>query len=75
MRGALDDREQNLAATAGVSAPSTDRNLVHAKALGSMADDKPKPDRTGNEPAPLLLIGVGVAPLLAILGWFLGWFG
>uniref|UniRef100_Q07KG2 Uncharacterized protein n=1 Tax=Rhodopseudomonas palustris (strain BisA53) TaxID=316055 RepID=Q07KG2_RHOP5 len=41
----------------------------------SMADDESKPDRTGNEPAPLLLIGVGVIPLLAILGWLLGWFG
>jgi hypothetical protein len=30
-----------------------------------------RPDRTGNEPAPVLLIAVGVIPLLALLGWFL----
>jgi hypothetical protein len=36
-----------------------------------MADPDNKPERTGNEPAPLLMIAVGVVPLLAILGWFL----
>jgi hypothetical protein len=34
-----------------------------------------EPDRTGNEPAPLLLIAVAVIPLLAVLGWYLGLFG
>jgi hypothetical protein len=38
-----------------------------------MAEDES--DRTGNEPAPLFLIAVGVIPLLAVLGWYLGWFG
>ena len=34
-----------------------------------MSDDNP-PDKTGNEPAPLLLIAVAVVPLLAVAGWF-----
>jgi hypothetical protein len=32
-------------------------------------------DSGGNEPAPLLLIGVALLPLLGVLGWFLGLFG
>jgi hypothetical protein len=32
-------------------------------------DDLPK--RQGNEPSPLLLIGIGVVPLIAVIGWFL----
>jgi hypothetical protein len=39
-----------------------------------MADDEMKPRRTGNEPAPLLLLAVAVVPLLAIVGWLLGMF-
>jgi len=27
-------------------------------------------DRTGNEPAPLVLIGVAVLPVIAVLAWF-----
>ena len=27
-------------------------------------------DRTGNEPAPLVLIGVAVLPIIAVLAWF-----
>jgi hypothetical protein len=34
-----------------------------------MADDKPS-DKTGNEPAPLLLAAVAIVPLLAVAGWF-----
>jgi hypothetical protein len=26
-------------------------------------------DRTGNEPAPLMLIGVAVIPIIAVLAW------
>jgi hypothetical protein len=40
-----------------------------------MADEDSRSDRTGNEPAPLLMIAVAVIPLLAILGWLLGLFG
>jgi hypothetical protein len=34
-----------------------------------MTDDKP-PDKTGNEPAPLLLAAVAIVPLLAVGAWF-----
>jgi hypothetical protein len=27
--------------------------------------------RQGSEPSPLLLIGIGVVPILAVIGWFL----
>lgn len=27
-------------------------------------------DRTGNEPAPLVLFGVAILPVLATLAWF-----
>jgi hypothetical protein len=27
-------------------------------------------DRTGNEPSPLMLIGVAVIPIIAVLAWF-----
>lgn len=27
-------------------------------------------DRTGNEPAPLVLFGVAVIPIIAVLAWF-----
>ena len=39
------------------------------RALCSMPDDKPT-DKTGNEPAPLLLVAVAIVPLLAVAGWF-----
>jgi hypothetical protein len=29
------------------------------------------PEKTGNEPAPLLLIAVAVIPILGIAGWFI----
>jgi len=32
--------------------------------------DQEQPDKTGNEPAPLLLVAVAVIPLLAVAGWF-----
>jgi hypothetical protein len=28
------------------------------------------PDKTGNEPAPLLFAAVAILPLLAVVGWF-----
>jgi hypothetical protein len=34
-----------------------------------MADEKPI-DKTGNEPAPLLLAAIAIVPLLAVAGWF-----
>jgi hypothetical protein len=46
---------------------------VHQHGLARMADEKPDP--VGNEPAPLLLIGVAVFPLLGVLGWLFGLFG
>ncbi|EHR04145.1 hypothetical protein Bra471DRAFT_04942 [Bradyrhizobium sp. WSM471] len=27
-------------------------------------------DRTGNEPAPLVLVGVVIIPIIAVLAWF-----
>ncbi len=27
-------------------------------------------DRTGNEPAPLMLFGVAILPVIAVLAWF-----
>jgi hypothetical protein len=39
-----------------------------------MANEQPT-DPGGNEPAPLLLIGVAVVPLLGVVGWLLGLFG
>jgi hypothetical protein len=27
-------------------------------------------DRTGNEPAPLVLFGVALVPVIAVLAWF-----
>jgi hypothetical protein len=33
-----------------------------------MTDEKPT-DKTGNEPAPLLLAAVAIVPLLAVAGW------
>jgi hypothetical protein len=27
-------------------------------------------DRTGNEPAPLLLFGAAILPVIAVLAWF-----
>jgi hypothetical protein len=27
-------------------------------------------DRTGNEPAPLVLFGVAILPIIAVLAWF-----
>jgi len=40
-----------------------------------MDDDKLEAKRTGNEPAPILLLVVAVAPLIAIAAWLLGLFG
>lgn len=40
-----------------------------------MEDDKREAERTGNEPAPLLMIAVAVVPLIAIVAWLLGVFG
>jgi hypothetical protein len=34
-----------------------------------------KPNDEGNEPAPLILIGVALVPLLGVLGWVFGLFG
>lgn len=34
-----------------------------------------KPNDEGNEPSPLIMIGVAVVPLLAVAGWFMGLFG
>jgi hypothetical protein len=45
------------------------RNDKQAAGLSPMADQNP-PDKTGNEPAPLLLLALAIAPLLAIAGWF-----
>ena len=36
-----------------------------------MDSDGGPQDRTGNEPAPLLLIAVATVPLLAVAGWLL----
>jgi hypothetical protein len=41
----------------------------------TMEDDKREAKRTGNEPAPLLMIAVAVVPLIAIVAWLLGVFG
>jgi hypothetical protein len=38
------------------------------RAYSSMTDEKPT-DKTGNEPAPLLLAAVAIVPLLAVAGW------
>lgn len=27
-------------------------------------------DRTGNEPAPLVLFGIAILPVIAVLAWF-----
>lgn len=35
-----------------------------------LCDDDNPPDKTGNEPAPLLLAAVAVVPLLAVVGSF-----
>lgn len=32
-------------------------------------------NRTGNEPAPLLLLAVALVPLLGVAAWLIGWFG
>jgi hypothetical protein len=34
-----------------------------------------KPNDEGNEPAPLILIGFALVPLLVVLGWVFGLFG
>jgi hypothetical protein len=33
--------------------------------------DSDLPKGHASEPSPLLLIGIGVVPLLAVIGWFL----
>jgi hypothetical protein len=38
--------------------------------LYSPMTDQEQPDKTGNEPAPLLLAAIAVVPLLAVVGWF-----
>ncbi|WP_013503762.1 MULTISPECIES: hypothetical protein [Rhodopseudomonas] len=40
-----------------------------------MNDDKLDAKRTGNEPAPLLLLAVALVPLIGIVAWLLGLFG
>jgi hypothetical protein len=40
------------------------------RTYSSMTDEKPT-DKTGNEPAPLLLAAVAIVPLLAVAGWLL----
>jgi hypothetical protein len=41
-----------------------------------MSNDKfDSESRKGNEPAPLLLMGVALIPVLGVGGWMLGWFG
>jgi hypothetical protein len=35
-----------------------------------MTDEKQTPEKTGNEPSPLLLLAAAVLPLLAVAGWF-----
>jgi hypothetical protein len=37
--------------------------------LYSAMTDQEQPDKTGNEPAPLLLAAIAVVPLLAVVGW------
>lgn len=41
----------------------------------AMAEKDIDSKRTGNEPAPLLLIAIAVVPLLTVAGWFFGLFG
>jgi hypothetical protein len=40
-----------------------------------MEDDKLDAKRTGNEPAPILLLAIAVVPLIAIVAWLMGLFG
>lgn len=40
-----------------------------------MEDDKLDAKRTGNEPAPILLLAIAVVPLIAIVAWLVGLFG
>jgi hypothetical protein len=42
--------------------------------LRVMENEEPG-DRQGNEPSPLLLLGVSLLPLFGLLGWYLGLFG
>jgi hypothetical protein len=37
--------------------------------LYSPMTDQEQPDKTGNEPAPLVLAAIAVVPLLAVVGW------
>jgi hypothetical protein len=39
-----------------------------------MKDNEPV-DPVGNEPSPLLFLAIGLLPLLAVVGWYLGLFG
>lgn len=50
------------------------RNAVRDERLVPHEDEYPQenpPDKTGNEPAPLLLIAVAVISLLGVAGWFI----
>jgi len=42
-------------------APPLTRDFLRRSALS---------DRTGNEPAPLVLFGVAIIPIIAVLAWF-----
>jgi hypothetical protein len=42
-------------------APLLTRDFLRRSALS---------DRTGNEPAPLVLFGVAIIPIMAVLAWF-----
>ena len=53
-------REHHLGSDAG------NRNEKQVGGLSCMTNEK---DKTGNEPAPLLLIAVATGPLLAVVGW------
>lgn len=59
-------------------------NVIHATARGTSiivtqtGEEEVvkffKPNDEGNEPAPLILIGVALVPLLGVLGWAFGFF-
>lgn len=52
---------------------------IHTLAAGLQIDEGLmkffKPNDDGNEPAPLILIGIALIPLLGVLGWVFGLFG
>jgi hypothetical protein len=38
--------------------------------LAWIIDETTPPNKTGNKPAPLLLVAIAIVPLLAVAGWF-----